>query len=369
MSGTRRKAVDDKRFNQERYCSSEAFNHGLLANLVAKRAKLIEDPEDRALVYWLQQRSHAEGGIERVAADLVREFPERIGTRTMVETGKGVAGPYSKEEAEEIMLEIPGGRHRQWHPDSLEEWISEGLEGLADWLRKLCLDPAIDFNRKGKPDRAPGGVGYSRVNEFPSLGSPEVWCFQDLVKSLHALRSREIAEAESDLAPTEITRQIQEDMEYALESRSLVIIEGLERMGKSAAAKNFCRRNPGKAVYVRLESGTDMATFYRSIARALGTACNAQRKAVEMRTRVEETLHEGDLMLVIDEAHHCFPQARRVHNAPPRMEWVRDMVDEGVPFVLIGTPQFDAQCRQARGTGWLECPPDTGPGRPSYGFT
>lgn len=347
MSNTRRKAEEDLTFHVERYASSQAFGKPLPGNIVANRSKLILDPQDRALVYWIQQCSHREGGLERLTADLCAEFPERIGTpaiRRFRKSGKKVVTP---QDASQIRLGAPSSFHvpaEGCEASVLEEKIHQfALGRLPDHLRMICVNPEVDLDLKA-----------GRTNNIYSEGkSPEVWCFQGLIDALHRLRRSEIEQAEKDLATTSISQRVLEDMEYALESRSLVVIEGLERMGKSAAAKSFCRRNPGKAIYVRLESGTDMATFFRAIAKALGTACNAQRKAVEMRTRIEEMLQHGHLMLVMDEAHHCFPQARRVHNAPPRVEWLRDMIDCGVPVVMVGTPQFDRQCRQhEEQVGW-----------------
>ncbi len=386
MSGTRRKVDGDTRFNQERFSSNEAYGSPLLGNLVAKRAGLLKDPEDRALLYFLQQLSHGDGGLERVAADLVEMFPERIGTPSMRKLGFAEGRVYSAEETRTVRGEIPQGycrfpmrgeeppikpparpgrdrmmEHLGYHdapaepaapPSYPERYPASAFfdaakaacDDLADHLRRLCVAPEMDLRNDSVaiyPDPAHPLYHHGRRNNDAG-----VWYFADLIDALRSYRDRSASEAEDEIASTSIAEKIQEDMAFAMEERSLVVIEGLERMGKSAAAKNFCRRNPGKAVYVRLESGTDMATFYRAIARALGTACNAQRKAVEMRTRIEETLCQGDLMLVIDEAHYCFPQARRVHNAPPRMEWVRDMVDEGVPIVLVGTPQFERSCQQ-----------------------
>src|ERR1035438_5011256 len=82
MSNTRR-AEPGTPLRQERWASSEEFERGLLGNLVARRCSALDKPEDRQLVYFLQSRSHREGGIERVAAEMRAMFPERIGTASM----------------------------------------------------------------------------------------------------------------------------------------------------------------------------------------------------------------------------------------------------------------------------------------------
>ena len=74
MSSTRH-AHEDAPFSQERYASSAAYESGLLGNLVARRAKAIRSPEARSLVYFLQMLSHREGGLQRVAEEVLAMFP------------------------------------------------------------------------------------------------------------------------------------------------------------------------------------------------------------------------------------------------------------------------------------------------------
>jgi len=134
-----------------------------------------------------------------------------------------------------------------------------------------------------------------------------------------------------------------------------VLIEGREGIGKSHAAENWCAQHAGQVVYVRLESGTDESTLFRSIARAIGTACSYSRKATQMRARIQDALQPGQLMLVLDEAHFLWPQSERAaRSAPKRMDWLRTaLIDFGVPVALISTPQyFSNACDRFRKGGW-----------------
>lgn len=287
--------------NQSRFSSSVAFNKGLLGNLVAKRAKLIESPEDRALIYFLQQLSHREGGLQRVARELVAVSPQSF---------------YATPN--------PGDKTSQ------AKRQSSAVDALADRLQRLCLDPAIVLN---------GNRANRSLNLLHAVGD---------YRKIH------IKHAEMDLASTSIAQKVYEDLEFALQTKSLVLIEGLERIGKTATALNFCARHPGQAVYVRLESGNDDTSFFRSIAKPLGITSTPERQAIEMRLRIEDMLQCGHLMLVMDEAHFLWPQTARARRAPSRVDWIRTaLVDFGVPLALISTPQFDRQCQlYEKQLGW-----------------
>ena len=81
MTNTRRASGGPLR--QERFASSAAFETGLRCNLVAKRCQTIDNPEDRALIFFLQQLSHRNGGLNKVVKELIEMFPERLSTPAM----------------------------------------------------------------------------------------------------------------------------------------------------------------------------------------------------------------------------------------------------------------------------------------------
>jgi hypothetical protein len=389
MSSTRRSS-DPNVFKQERYCSSSAFETGLMGNHVAKRARMIEEREDRALIYFLQQESHKEGGLERVAEEILEMFPERIGTPTMVKLGKGPEAQYSEAEVRLIRDEIPGDPIKEFPLDgdierpSLADIlmpVDEDVEvpepyvysdcpktyavssflqhtrieadSLAAHLKTLCLDPRLKLDED--PETAAELV--KRRNSHRNWDKAlltNLWNFHRLVEALHLYRCSKIEIAKAELAETEVSQRILDAMDYALETKSLVVIEGLERMGKSVTARNFCEQNPGKAIYMSLESGFDEKTFFRSIAKAIGVSSSSALKAIDMRVRIEDMLQQGDLVLVIDEAWALWPQLNRVRSAPKRIDWLRlSLVDKGVPVVLVSTPQFHQQCEKyEKSIGW-----------------
>jgi hypothetical protein len=71
----------------------------------------------------------------------------------------------------------------------------------------------------------------------------------------------------------------------------MVMIDGISRIGKSTAAETWCKQHLGEARYLSLRDVRDDTRFFRTIARALGLASTYTRKAVEMRDRSEDMLH------------------------------------------------------------------------------
>ena len=80
---TRRQNPATREFRQDAFASSAEFERGILGNLVAARCHKLTDRGEIALIWWLQQISWREGGLEAFA----REFLEANRERTM-----GVAG-------------------------------------------------------------------------------------------------------------------------------------------------------------------------------------------------------------------------------------------------------------------------------------
>ncbi len=358
MSSTRRKS--DEAWHDEAFASAEVYRQGLPGNLVARRAALISDPEQRAILYSLQQLSHRRGGLLGISEDILRRFSDELGTAAMHEIEADPLEPLPVEivkalrervdspfllqgemAAEDILLTSMEDEELTYafgdlrsraavQPETyclrdFQACCEEAAtpERLAEILRQLCLDPTTDFQR----------------------ASRAAWFLRDLTAILTAYRQILAEEGQREVVDTAIKREVFETLDFALETRSFVLIEGLERMGKTVAAKAFCARELGRAVYVALEPGRDKQGFFRTLARALGTASAAGRKALDVQARVEDMLKEGHLMLVIDEAHFAYPQTQRPTRAPERLDWIRTaLVGYDVPVAMISTPQFDRQC-------------------------
>ncbi len=71
--------------SQERYMSSTEFAElrGVSGVAVSARAAVLVQAVKRELVWFIQGLSLAEGGLKRVARELVEMFPDRLGTPAM----------------------------------------------------------------------------------------------------------------------------------------------------------------------------------------------------------------------------------------------------------------------------------------------
>jgi len=153
---------------------------------------------------------------------------------------------------------------------------------------------------------------------------------------------------------TTIGRRVTEAFDFARETRSMVLVDGVARIGKTFSARAYCERSGGMARYVQVPFSNDDATFFRAIARAVGVSSSLQLKTLHLRARVEEVLQAGDLLIVLDEAAWLWPQTGRNYSLPGRISWLTTaLVNLGVPVALITTPQFHtSQRRTENQTGW-----------------
>ena len=71
--------------SQNRYMSSPEFAelHGVSGMAVSARAAILLHAAKRNLIWFIQGLSLADGGLKRVARELVEMFPQRIGTPAM----------------------------------------------------------------------------------------------------------------------------------------------------------------------------------------------------------------------------------------------------------------------------------------------
>jgi hypothetical protein len=363
---TRRQNPDQKKFRPDAFASSVEHDRGLLGNLVAARCHKLTDPEEITMLWWLQQLSWREGGMERFVSDFLDANQSQIGTRSMQKFGMGKGQVYNADQVRVVRAEM--GRDDQF-PLRGERLCDYSFRSLIEV--SISVELAAREEEKKFPASYPVGAfikachlskeelaetlnGYAVDPATESL-KEGLWNFPTLWEALKEWRQMEIDAAKGNLVETQITRTVCEELDFALHSRSFILIEGREGVGKTKAAKNWCTQHPGQAVYVRLESGTDEATLYRSIARAIGTACSYGRKATEMKLRIQDALQPGQMMLVLDEAHFLWPQSdRSARSAPKRVDWLRTaLIDFGVPIALISTPQYFARaCDKFLKGGW-----------------
>jgi len=356
MSSTRH-AAEDSELNQERWCSSPEFNHALNAIAVAKRAQLVREPELRALLWFLQWRSLRPNGLKQVAADILTQFPERIGTPAMRRIGCEPGRIYTAAQVREIREESPLWRlsfrlkgENYWGEcltDLLDESPSRERQqpsidyptsypaadflaripvgGLVEHLQRICLDPELSL------------TGAPASSYCAEQRTACVWWFDDLVGALLEYRARSIAAAQAALAATEVSARIREHLGFCARGpKRMVLIEGNPGLGKSVTASNFSEASGGMARYFSMPKQNDDRSFYAALAAAIGVTKGLSFNGQQMKLRVEEALRASGLMLCCDEAQYAWPQYMRPRGTPARMLWFMSMFDEGTSIALIG---------------------------------
>jgi len=354
MSNTRH-AVEGGALRQERFASSQEYERGLMANLVAKRCGVLERADERELIWFVQLLSHQPGGIKKLAAELMAQFPGRIATDSMRKFGVRAGQVYIAEQVRAARDEVTG------HAFPLKGEIILGDGGMA-----MLIDQTGELQKRLQEEARTRARLYPSkypASEFvnccqaaaaaglekqllalcldPAMpvadGSP--WYFPTLVSTLREFQSQWIA-ARRPAVVTAIGEKVYSALDYSTQSHRMVLVDGLPRLGKTNAAKAYCDLHPGRARYFECPSGNDDFSFYREIALSLGVSINLKSKAQELRLRIEETLRGGDLAIVIDQAHYLWPQSHYRNTTPARINWLMALADRGVPVSLISTNQF-----------------------------
>jgi len=384
MSNTRRASANDREFHQERYMSSAEVPRGLFANCVASRVRALTDPLHRKLVWWLQAESWKRGSLDAIAEEILTRWPERFATPAMAALGFGKGRVYQADEVRQVRAEIPQhlvlndeefplrgellgsermseDRGRLWgatddaaearsHAEILankrraaarpasyparvfaERCLNAGKAGLGKFLfERLCLDPAV------------------------MLGRETLWYLPSLVETLTELHDLHASAGAPASHRTEIGSMVEDALEYALAERCLVIVDGLARTGKTFAVKRWCEAHRGEVRYVQVPSSNDDMSFFRAVGDALGLPTGQAFKAHELRARIEEVMHGGDLLLALDEGHYLWPQRNMRKAVPHRINWMlTQLVNMGVPVAIVTTPQFTkSQENLVRHGGW-----------------
>ena len=359
--------------SQSKYMSSPEFAelHGVSGVAVSARAAVLLSAARRNLVWAIQGWSLAEGGLKRVARELVEMFPDRLGTPAMHRAGIKPEKTYpgglvSSVELDLDLRDVLSGdaakpkngselvqrcraaalsrNENPMHNQYLSQW--RRLQSVEQFLVDLCINPRIHFAAPGEQVDVSDIESEKAIEQNPELSEDDFKAagliyFRDIIGALFEYRARHEAEIRQSFQLTTIGKKIWETLDYALASRGMVVLDGLEVRGKTESVKAWCELHLGTARFVSLKGITNKTTAFREIARALGIASSYTRTAPEMQARIEDVLKRSKLMLVVDEAHFVFNQSRRMYSRPELVDWIDTAVcNRGVPIALVTTPQF-----------------------------
>ena len=320
------------------------------------------------------------GGLAAFTADFLERYGDRIGSETMRQhAGKKVFNAALvrhireelscdndlfplKDEWGVSLRDIYGGPEQEEY-ELADEYEARLESWRADKKRKAAKHPssypASDFikycaeHAESDLEEWLGGKHGFCVNPEITLDAPPEWFFEleqsltDYIADLHA-------EIQSRTVVTAIGELINDALEYAWAERCMVHINGLARRGKTHQVKQWCASHPGRVRYVQVPPGHDDLSFYREIARSLGTAGGASYSPAKIKRRVEDAIQDCGIMLVFDEAQFLFSQQNEVRTSPKRINWLMTaVVNKGIPVALVSTEQFDSyQKTVVKSTGW-----------------
>jgi hypothetical protein len=282
----------------------------LLGNLVAKKCEATKSAHHRRLILFLHELSLRAGCRKHPTSDSFPAWPWDSDISNGCTAFECVA-----KDVETLFQSVIKKR--------------SAVARLPKFLTELCLDPR-------KP------VEGARLDGFAGI-----------IETLESYRVAFCEAARQPVALTGPTLLVWESLDYALQQGGMVLVEGTWRVGKSYSAQSWAQSHGGECRYVQLSSSRDDTSFYRDIARALGVACSTQRKASEMRMRIESMLRTQGLLMILDEAQYIWPQSLRPQTPPERANWlISALLNSGVPVALIASKDFSRMMENVR----LKCP-------------
>lgn len=313
----------------------------LSIEFVSARAQLIEDRDDRGLLYALQARAVKDKGFADFAAKLIRSFPDRLGPEALRRFGKPPGGFYSADQVRVIRKEVAGGEHKFPLKGDPSHW-----DGILDDPTYATVHPSRyhqnDFvaayqNEIENLDRVLESLCYS---DDVNLEKWKPWYFPQLINSCREIFAREATSEKATFAETTVTHSIFRAAEVAARTRKLSLVLGCTRLGKTFAATKYQKMNSGRFRYVEVPVFAEDKDFFREIARGLGCVNIDRLTASELRMLIQEVLRTGDITLIMDEAQYLLGSSVYPRSIPRRIAWICSLVNKGVGIVLITIPKF-----------------------------
>jgi hypothetical protein len=192
---------------------------------------------------------------------------------------------------------------------------------MVGFLIEICINPRVlipspagrDETIESDAEKAREEFAELRASKFPLARVPY---FRDIIGALYEFQRRYQEQARAEFVLTEIGRKVWETLDFALEARRMVLVDGLEGRGKSEAAKAWGRLHLGEARFISLKGITGKTNLFRAISQALGVGSGRGYSALEMQNRIEDILQRSGLALVFDEAHYLFDPKPRMYSRP-----------------------------------------------------
>ena len=307
------------------------------------------------LLWFLQWQSLQPRGLVKFAADVTADFPQNIGTGAMRHIGK-TSAPYTVSEREEVAKSVS-----EYECDdrrvSLEEMCS--LSELGNGMRvsrRPCgneppiLDKSQNYSHFYNVCQAAALVLLpellARFCQQPGACLEDPWCFHGLEAALIQAVDAHAQKVLKSIAPTSVVKIIFDTLDFALAEKAMVEISGSSRYGKTQGGDTFCAAFPGLARLVKVPSDNTDRGLLEAIAQAFGWTVGLHHTTRQVKSAIEHLCRCTGFLLVFDEAHYLFPQRYTKTTTPMRLNYVRQLLDNGNPVALLKTPQFEGAAAQ-----------------------
>jgi hypothetical protein len=268
MSSTRRVA-DGERRRQNGWASAPEFDvlRPINGTAVTHKAALQFPGQRRELIYALQALSLREGGLKRIADEVIEMFSDRIGTPAMIALACKPGKRLTPEQRIRIDRELSANRYNFYEETPSREWLEKhtsdyfykicverarmgatlpgqpfhspdrDIISLHQFIEELCVNPHMEV---AMPDNCDSEYG-STVSETESPAhqrKAELPYFDNILGTLVEYVRRMEQRASADYVETSIGKIIFEALDYAMETRKPVLIEGKSGFGKSTAVRH-----------------------------------------------------------------------------------------------------------------------------------
>lgn len=215
------------------------------------------------------------------------------------------------------------------------------------WQRRGLPDPLGTVGRIAEADLA-ARLGISKVEILRALtGHPEanLPLFREAVEKFRAYFESQLP----PLVKTQDTKTVENAVAIAVEERSIVLLSGKWRHGKTEESERQWLKNLHRALWVHTPCSTSDRSFLHAFGSALGLSMRLDRRPETLREQIQRTLCPGLIELVfMDEGHNLWP-TDLTKGKPIRAEFVRQCRDQfGAGFVIITTDQFALSLEIAR---------------------
>jgi len=111
--------------------------------------------------------------------------------------------------------------------------------------------------------------------------------FPDIVGALIEFKRRYEERVASEFCHTAISRQIWQQLDYALKTRTMIVLDGREGRGKTEAVRAWCHCHLGEARFVSLDGTSTKTAQVRELATGLGVGHGYGSKVSEMQASLD----------------------------------------------------------------------------------